>query len=263
LFLSCSFNHKGSGPQSRDREIITYKSDTRGNTTEVIDPSNRSATYGVNKLDQVETESKAESFVKMTYDATGELSTKQILTGVDAAGQPIFRDMTFGVDEVGRLHTRTDGDQATTIGYDPKGNIKTFMRSGKPPATFGYDARDRFTTESVGTQNTIYGYDDNNALSTLTNARNKNTIYVKSGFGESLGDTNPIGITTRQTTEPHVPGVMARQSTQLVTRSNVERLTDVAGATVERCEYDGYGRFSIFKASSVQVPTTIPLRWNG
>ncbi|MEA2238615.1 MAG: hypothetical protein QOC81_3339 [Thermoanaerobaculia bacterium] len=96
--------------------ILTYKSDTRGNTIEVIDPSNKSVTYGVNKLDQVEPESKGESFKKMTYDVTGELNAKQILTGEDASGQPIFRGMTFGVDEVGRLHTRTDGDQSTTIG---------------------------------------------------------------------------------------------------------------------------------------------------
>ncbi len=180
---------------------LTYESDSRGNTTEVIDPSNKSARYGVNKLDQVESESKGDAQTTMIYDATGELTSKQILSGVDDNGQPIFRSMTFGVDEVGRLHTRIDGDQATTIGYDPKGNIKTFTRTGKPPATFGYDARDRFITETVGTQNTTYGYDDDRALSTLTNARDQSTAFVKSGFGESLGDTNPLGVTTTQTTD--------------------------------------------------------------
>jgi RHS repeat-associated protein len=109
--------------------------------------------------------------------------------------------MTFDVDEVGRLHQRTDDAQTTTIGYDPKGNIASFTRTGKPPATFGYDARDRFTTEIVGTQTTTYGYDDNSALASLTNARNKKTIYAQSGFGDSRGTTNAISVTTAQTTD--------------------------------------------------------------
>jgi RHS repeat-associated protein len=180
---------------------VTYKSDTRGNIEQIIDPSNRTVTYTLNKLGQVEIESKGDESTRMSYDATGELITKKVLVGVDASGQPIFRQMTFDVDEVGRLHHRTDDAQTTTIGYDPKGNIASFTRTGKPPATFGYDARDRFTTEIVGTQTTTYGYDDNSALASLTNARNKKTIYAQSGFGDSRGTTNAISVTTAQTTD--------------------------------------------------------------
>jgi YD repeat-containing protein len=181
---------------------VTYKPDARGNITQIIDPSNRIVTYTLNKLGQVEIESKGDESTLMSYDATGELITKKVLVGVDASGQPIFRQMTFDVDEVGRLHHRTDDAQATTIGYDAKGNIASFTRTGKPPATFGYDARDRFTTEIVGTQTTTYGYDDNSTLASLTNARNKKTIYAQSGFGDSRGTTNAISVMTAQTTTP-------------------------------------------------------------
>jgi YD repeat-containing protein len=174
--------------------VITYNVDGRGNAIKVTDASGKNATYGVNKLDQVETENRGTSVSLMSYDATGELTAKKMLAGADANGQPLYRQMTFEVDEVGRLKTRSDNGQTMTFGYDSKGNLTSLLRTSKPPATFGYDGRDRFVSEIVGSQRTTYGYDEDGAIASMTNARGKTTSFHASGFGQSTGDTTPTGV---------------------------------------------------------------------
>ena len=170
--------------------------DSRGNVVEVIDATARKSTYEFNRLDQLETERSGNSVVKMTYDAAGNVASRQVLAGVDAAGNPIYSSSSYSTDEVGRVRQQVNDGQTTTTNYDAAGNVTSMMASGAPPITYGYDSRARIATMSIGSRPTAYTYDENGQSATVKNARGNLTAFTTGGFGQSVAQIDPNGVST-------------------------------------------------------------------
>ena len=179
----------------------TYTVDNRGNVTSMLDASNNSATYTVNSLDQVEQEQggsaqTGNALTSTTYDAAGNVVTRSVL-GADASGNAINSITQFSIDELGRMQHRIENGRATSYIYDTAGNLQNVNRPSAPPVTYGYDQRNRMHSMQVGSKPpTTYGYDDDDTRINMTNGRQKLTTFVLNGFGESIGEIDPLGVQT-------------------------------------------------------------------
>ena len=179
----------------------TYTVDNRGNVTSMLDASNNSATYTVNSLDQVEQEQggsaqTGNALTSTTYDAAGNVVTRSVL-GADASGNAINSITQFSIDELGRMQHRIENSRETGYTYDFAGNLTNVNRPSSPPVTYGYDQRNRMHSMQVGSKPpTTYGYDDDDTRINMTNGRQKLTTFVLNGFGESIGEIDPLGVQT-------------------------------------------------------------------
>jgi len=54
---------------------------------------------------------------------------------------------------------------------------------------------------TVGTRTTSYGYDDDDSRLATTNARGKTTTFALNGFGENIGEVDPLGVATTSKTD--------------------------------------------------------------
>jgi RHS repeat-associated protein len=174
----------------------TYDTDARGNTTRVTDPTGKSVAFTVNKLDQVEQEQRDTSVTTMTYDAAGNLSSRNALAGETTEGTPIYSATTYEVDAQGRVRSRSDNGLTTTYGYDPRGDLSTVRRPGTAITTYEYNARGLLERVKDGDRITTYAYNTNAGITSITNARGKVTTFSVNGFGQRTGETDPSGITT-------------------------------------------------------------------
>jgi YD repeat-containing protein len=179
-----------------------YGIDNRGNVTSMLDASNSSSTYTVNSLDQVEQEQRGSAqtgnaSTSTTYDAAGNVVQRNVLAGSDANGNPINSITTYTIDELGRMQHRIENGRATSYIYDTAGNLQNVNRPSAPPVTYGYDQRNRMHSMQVGSKPpTTYGYDDDDTRINMTNGRQKLTTFVLNGFGESIGEIDPLGVQT-------------------------------------------------------------------
>ncbi len=204
-----TYTYEGSDPlrlgylrsESTTAGTTEYFVDNRGNVTESIDPSLKAATYMVNALDQVEREERGSSSSSSTYDAAGNLEFRDVLTAVDAQGKAISSHTDFQVDEIGRMKARSDDGRQTTYAYDVAGNLINVDRPATPLVSYVYDARNRMKSMTVGTRTTSYVYDDDDARLSTTNARGKTTTFALNGFGENIGEVDPLGVTTTSKTD--------------------------------------------------------------
>lgn len=180
----------------------TYVTDNRGNVVSVSDSESRSAFYQVNKLDQVEQESRAGSQSTSTYNAAGQVVARDVLSGTDAQGHAIFAETRYGVDELGRLTSRIelDGTSSSTAGYgyDPAGNLLTATRSDAPSSSYSYDSRSRLAAVTNGSATTHYTYDDDGVRTSKISPRGFTTTYLVDGFGRMIASIDPTGVKTRQ-----------------------------------------------------------------
>lgn len=179
----------------------TYELDARGNVTTVTDGAGRSVSYQMNKLDQVELESRSGSQTKTTYNAAGQVTARDVLAGTSSDGTPVFARTSFDVDELGRLKTRSEsggaaGSSVTSYAYDAAGNLKTISRTASPPTSFDYDSRYRVTAVTTGSATTRYSYDDDGVRTMATSPLGFATTYLIDGFGRSVGSVDPTSVKT-------------------------------------------------------------------
>lgn len=197
------YGYERTGPNSGFLHDVTTPSgrtvltnDARGNVLQVTDPSGRAASYQFNRLDQIETESRGGSLSKTTYDAAGNVSTRQTLAGVDSSNNPIFSMSTISIDEVGRLKTQNDNGRLSRTFYDAAGNVTRVESTGTSPGSYTYDNRNRIETLTFGGRTSTHFYDNDGNATGVRDARGHNTTFNIGGFGQSTGQTNAIGVTT-------------------------------------------------------------------
>ncbi len=176
--------------------ITMITADPRGNVIGVIDASGRSVRYGYNKLDQLETETRAAAQSRMTYDAAGNVSSRQSLVGTDPTGAPIYSNSAMTIDEVGRVRVQLDDGRTLTTTYDAAGNVTRLDSPGTSPVIYGYDNRNRIDALTIGGETSRHFYDDDGIPTAVRDARGNSTTFLTGGFGHSAGQANAAGLST-------------------------------------------------------------------
>ncbi|HJQ41121.1 MAG TPA: Ig-like domain-containing protein [Thermoanaerobaculia bacterium] len=170
-----------------------------------------------------------------------------------------------------RNQYRAFGSEA--LSYDANGNLK--QRSG---VTLAYDAANRLTKAVLENGTVIDNLYDANGRKVRTVASSsgftRTTDYVLSGqqvVEEYANDKlaaryvrgRGIDEIARADRSRNADGTIDQVVHALQDElGNVDRITDQSGATLERYEYDGYGRFRVFDANSAEIASSgIGWRW--
>ncbi|HEY8182174.1 MAG TPA: DUF6531 domain-containing protein, partial [Thermoanaerobaculia bacterium] len=153
-------------------------SDSRGNVQRVTDPSGRGALYTFNELDQLESETRGNSFAKSSYDAAGNLSRREVFAGTDSHGDPVNSVSMLAVDELGRVRTQSDNGRLTTTTYSSAGNVTRLESTGIAPVIYTYDSRGRIDTLTIGGRTSNHFYDENGEPSSVRDARGNATTFL-------------------------------------------------------------------------------------
>jgi len=199
------------------------------------------------------------------------------LTGDDP--QPVFavdydfddllnaRSITRSVSSIGGTSTSTvthsinDRNQYTTAGaealaYDRNGNLTT--RRG---IDLQYDYENRLAVVAIGSATTVENIYDGMGRKvrekiTSGSAAPKTTDYVLSG--DQVKEEYVNDVLARRYVHGRDIDEIVRADVGTTTvyplqdeLGNVERLTNSAGDTLERYEYDGYGSFRVFNAQGI------------
>ncbi|HSN68100.1 MAG TPA: hypothetical protein VLV48_02580, partial [Thermoanaerobaculia bacterium] len=170
------------------------ETDVRGNVVKATDATGKSASFTFNALDQLEVERRGESESRLRYDATGAVTERRTLAGLDDAGQPVWQVGTSVIDEAGRVRESAQDGAITTWSYDAAGNTKSVHAPGSPPTVYTYDSLGHIASLAIGPRVTTYAYDANGESSAVTDALGRTTTFVRDGFGSSVGTLDPSGV---------------------------------------------------------------------
>jgi RHS repeat-associated protein len=89
-----------------------------------------------------------------------------------------------------------DNGRLRSYSYDPAGRLTLVTAAPDPPTVYGYDARGRLTTSSEGSRTLLFHHDEGGTPTGLTTARGHSKQLILDGFGRTIGEIEPNGVTT-------------------------------------------------------------------
>ncbi len=178
--------------------VVTYTRDARGNVRSTRDGRDRTVTYDVNVLDQVEKVTSGGTSPGVSnyrYDANGQVLGRSQVLASPPGQLPITTDSSYEYDSLGRLTSLTSTDAGTvTFHYDGQGNLSSVT---DPEGTTGfvYDPRGLLSEiHPPAGGATIFRYDGNGTLVSVTNPLGGTTTYTLDGLGRLTGRLDPANL---------------------------------------------------------------------
>jgi RHS repeat-associated protein len=197
------------------------------------------------------------------YDVDPVLNYRSVQRTMQTPETSVTTTATSAVNN--RNQYLTFGGQS--LSYDANGNLKQ-----RPGASLSYDAANRLAKavlENGTSIDNLYDAFGRKVRSTTKFGVETRTIdYVLSGdqvveeynnsklaarYVRGRGFDEIVRADRSRTADGNIDQIVQPLQDEL---GNVDRVTDQAGATLERYEYDGYGRFRIFDANSLEISST-------
>ena len=240
-----------------------------GNKLAIVRPDqSKQATYAYNPNSWITNESlgipmnvhNAQPTISTTYAPDKALNYNSIVRNGSTTANTInsrnqytaFGNEGLGYDPNGNLTSRS----GLTLQYDAENHQKKVTKNDGTTVENFYDAIGRKVEEKVTvggmTKTTDYVLDGDQAIEQYVDG-NISARYVK---GRGIDET------VRADRSSNADGILDQTMYPIQDElGNVERLTDANGATLERYEYEGYGKFSISGSNDSQLSSSA-YGWN-